>query len=280
MEKMFDWSAPIIAASSRMVQSVLEYLPQLIGAIALLLLGWFAARALRALTVKIARSFDLLSKFLRLGNIISTKRMNESVVTILGNIIFWLVILFSLAATTNLLGLTMFSGWLDSMIRHLPKLLSGGLIIFAGVISGNLVNDTVRTASQAMPPRQRALLARGAQVFTVATMIVIGVDQIGIDSTILITVMAIAVGALLGGVAIAFSLGSRTLVSNLIGARYLNKDYRIGETIRIGQVEGTILEVSPIAVILETDEGRMTVPAKTFGEEASLLLHRESVNAG
>lgn len=280
MEKMFDWSAPIIAASSRMIQNVLEYLPQLVGAIALLILGWFAARALRALTIKIARSFDRLSNFLGLGNIISTTRISESVVSILGNVIFWLVILIFLTAATNLLGLTLFSGWLDSMIGHLPKLLSGGLIIFAGVVFGNLVNDTVRTAGQAMPPRQRALLARGAQVFTVATMIVIGVDQIGIDITILITVMAIAVGALLGGVAIAFSLGSRTLVSNLIGARYLNKDYRIGETIRIGQVEGTILEVSPVAVVLETDEGRMTVPAKTFSEEASLLLHRENANVG
>lgn len=280
MDKVFDWSEPIVAAAARLLQSFLEYLPQLLGAIALLILGWLAARALRALTRRILRSFDRLSAMIGLSNIIAIGRMNEAVVSILGNIIFWLVSLFFLTAAANLLGLTLFAGWLDTVIGHLPKLLSGALIIFAGVVVGNLVNDTVRTAGQTLPPRQRSLLARGAQIFTVATMIVIGVDQIGIDITILITVMAIAVGALLGGVAIAFSLGSRTLVSNLIGARYLNKDYRIGETIRIGTVEGTILEVSPIAVILDTADGRMTVPAKVFSEEASVLLHRGASHAG
>lgn len=279
MENVFDWSEPLLAAASRMLHGILDYLPQLFGAIALLLLGWFAARALRALTVRIMRSFDRLSGALGLGGIFATRQVNESVVAILGNVAFWLINLFFLAAATNLLGLTLFSGWLDSVIGHLPKLLSGALIIFAGVVFGNLVSDAVRTASQSMSARQRALLARGAQLFTVATMIVIGVDQIGIDITILITVMAIAVGALLGGVAIAFSLGSRNLVSNLIGARYLNRDYRIGEPIRIDGVEGTILEISPIAVILETEEGRMTIPAKTFSEMPSLLLHRETTDA-
>ncbi|MDO9461327.1 MAG: mechanosensitive ion channel, partial [Alphaproteobacteria bacterium] len=87
-------------------------------------------------------------------------------------------------------------------------------------------------------------------------------------------------GALLGGVAIAFSLGSKSFVSNLIGARYLNKDYRVGESIRVGKIEGKIMEITSIAVVLETNEGRVTVPAQIFGEEVSLLLHKEKANAG
>ena len=108
------------------------------------------------------------------------------------------------------------------------------------------------------------------------TMIVIGVDQIGINIAVLLTVISIVIGTLLGGVAIAFGLGSKNLVSNLIGARYLNKDYRVGETIRIGDTEGTIIELSPVSVILETSEGRMTIPAKTFSERSSLLVQQET----
>lgn len=278
MEKVFDWSAPIIAATSRMLENFLEYLPQLLGAIAILIIGWIVARIMRAITTRIAKSFDRLSSFVGLGKFFSGTRLNDAAITIIGNVVFWLVILFFLTSATNLLGLTMFSGWLDRVISHLPNILSGALIIVAGLIIGKLVKDTVQTAARNMPSRQRALLARGAQIFTVATMIVIGIDQIGIDITVLITVIAIAVGALLGGLAIAFSLGARTLVSNLIGARYLNKDYRVGETIRVGDAEGTILELSSVAVVVETSDGRMTIPAKTFGEEASLLLHRKQAN--
>lgn len=278
MEKVFDWSAPIIAATSRMLENFLEYLPQLLGAVTILIIGWIVARIARAITTRVAKSFDRLSNLVGLGKFFSGTRLNDATISIIGNVIFWLVILFFLTSATNLLGLTMFSGWLDRVIGHLPNILSGALIIVAGLIIGKLVKDTVQTAARNMPSRQRALLARGAQIFTVATMIVIGIDQIGIDITVLITVIAIAVGALLGGLAIAFSLGARTLVSNLIGARYLNKDYRVGETIRVGGAEGTILELSSVAVVVETSDGRMTIPAKTFGEEASLLLHRKQAN--
>ncbi|MDH3702023.1 MAG: mechanosensitive ion channel [Alphaproteobacteria bacterium] len=280
MDKVFDWSAPLVAATSRMIQGFLEYLPQLIGAAAILIVGWLVARMLKALTIRLANSFDRLSGYIGISNVIATKKISESVVVIIANVIFWLVILFFLTAATNLLGLTMFAGWLDRMIGHLPNILSGILIIFAGVVVGNIVRDATVTAAQAMHSRQRTLLARGAQIFTVATIIVIGIDQIGIDITVLITVIAIVIAAVLGGLAIAFSLGSRTLVSNLIGARYLNKDYRVGEAIRVGGIEGTVLEISPVAVILETAEGRMTVPAKIFGEESSILLHREQANVG
>lgn len=279
MEKVFDWSAPIVAAWSSMVQKLLEFLPQLVGAIVILVVGWLVAKAVRALTVRLVKSFDRVSNFVGLGDVVGAKNINESFVTILGNVIFWLVILFFVTAASNLIGLNMFAGWLDRLIGHLPNILSGALIILAGIVFGNLVNDATRTAASSLPSRQRILLARTAQAFTVITMIVIGVDQIGIDITVLITVFAIVIGALLGGVAFAFSLGSRTLVSNLLGARYLNKDYRVGEAIRISGLEGTILEISSIAVILETDAGKATIPAKVFSEESSLLLTREGGNA-
>lgn len=278
MDKVFDWSAPLVAAAARMIQNFLEFLPHLVGAIAVLLIGYLIARTLKALTNRVGSSFDSVVEMLGLGNVIAAGRVNASVLTIIGNLIFWLVLLFFLTSATNLLGLKMFAGWLDTLIGHLPNILSGALIIFAGVVCGSLVADTVRTAAHAMQPRQRALLAQGARLFTIATMIVIGVDQIGINITILITVFAIAIGALLGGVAVAFSLGSKSLVGNLIGARYLSKDYRVGERIRVAGVEGTILELSPVSVVVETADGRVTIPAAHFSDQVSTILLREGQN--
>jgi len=279
MEKVFDWSEPIITAMSTMVQEFLEYLPHLAGGLATLFVGWIIARLVRGLTIKVLGGFDRFSDYIGMSKLMLAGRLNEATVRIVANIVFWIIILFFLTSATNLLGLTMFSGWLDRLVAHLPNILSGGLIIFAGVVFGNLANDAAQTAARNMPPRQRTLLGRSAQAFTLVTMIVIGVDQIGIDITLLITVIAVAIGAVLGGLSIAFSLGSRTFVSNLIGARYLGNDYRVGERLRIGETEGVIVEISSVAVVLDTAEGRMVVPAKLFGETPSLLLSREGQDA-
>lgn len=275
MDKVIDWGDPIVAAASRMLQDFLEYLPHLVGGIATLFVGWLIARLARGLTIKMLGGFDRFSGYIGLNRLIPAGRLSEATVRIVANIVFWVIILFFLTSATNLLGLTMFSGWLDRLVAHLPSILSGALIIFAGVVFGNLANDAAQTAARNMPPRQRTLLGRSAQAFTLVTMVVIGMDQIGIDITLLITVIAVAIGAILGGLAIAFSLGSRTFVSNLIGARYLGNEYRVGERLRIGQIEGVILEISSVAVVLDTSEGRQVVPAKLFGEQPSLLMQRE-----
>lgn len=276
MDELFDWSAPIIDAGSKLLQGFLLYLPRLVGAIGLLLLGWLIARLLRRLTIRSALSIERIPNILGIGDRIGPHNVSRSTARILGNVVFWIVMLFFLTAVTNLLGLTLFSVWLDRLVAHLPNILSGVLIIWAGIVFGNLAREAVNAAAGSMPAAQRAILARGAQLLTLIMMVLIGVEQIGINTTIVTTVLALAVGASLTGVAIAFSIGARSLVSNLIGVRYLNKDYRVGEKINIGDYEGTILEITTTSVVLETERGRMTIPASLFAEEPSLLVEGNS----
>ena len=278
MEKIFDWGTPFVKAASSMMQGFVEYLPQLVGAILLLLLGWMIARLLRSLALRLMKGIDQFSSLMGVGGADTRKHVGESATLIIGNVVFWVVVLIFVTTATNLLGMSMFAGWLDRLVAHLPNILSGVLIICAGIVFGNLANQAVSTAASGMPLRQRTILARSAQIFTLVTLILIGVDQIGVDITVVITIVSVATGAVLGGLAIAFSLGARPLVSNLIGARYLNADYRVGERIQVGAYEGTVLEISSVAVILDTEKGRVTIPAKTFSEEPSILLTRETLD--
>ena len=107
-------------------------------------------------------------------------------------------------------------------------------------------------------------------------LVVVGLDQIGIDITVIITVLAVTVAAFLGGLSLAFSLGARVFVSNVIGAHYLDQDFRPGQRIRVRDIEGTILEISNVAVIIETIDGRLTVPAHLFAEEVTLIMAAEA----
>lgn len=279
MDKVRNWSEPVLDAAVRTLQNFIEYLPHLLAGLGMLLVGYLVAKTVRALTMKIFSGVDRLAAVPVIGPIASG-RLDESTAKIIGNAAFWLVLLFFATSATSLLGLKMFAGWLDGLIGYLPGILSGVLIIVAGLIIGTLVHDTIQSAAKTMPPRPRSVLARAGQIFTLVTLIVVGVDQIGIDITVLIAIVGITVGALLGGVAIAFGLGSRTLVSNLIAARYLGRDYQAGKRVRIGKVEGTILEITPVAVILDTADGRMTVPAKMFSEDVSVLLTKGTIDAG
>jgi small-conductance mechanosensitive channel len=98
------------------------------------------------------------------------------------------------------------------------------------------------------------------------------VAGLGVDIALLTAIFSVSLAALLGGFALAFGLGARTAISNIIGSHYLRQTFELGQSVRIGGVEGKIVEFTGNAVILEVPEGRVIVPAKQFGEMTSTLL--------
>jgi small-conductance mechanosensitive channel len=104
---------------------------------------------------------------------------------------------------------------------------------------------------------------------------VTGIDQIGIESRFLTATITIVISSVVGAAALAFGLGAKTAVSNIIASHYLRQIYRAGHLVRVGEVQGKITEITNTVVILESASGRLAVPAKEFSESVSILLRSE-----
>ena len=275
MDKLQNWETPLVNSVTGLLNDFIAYLPQIIGAILLLILGWLVARLVRGLATRLVKGFDRFTGLVRKSGTTASPKIGESSASVIGNIVYWITVLIFVTSAASLLGMNMFVGWLNKLVDHLPNILSGALIICAGVIFGNLAYQVISSTRLNMSVPQRMILARSAQFFTLVMLILIGVDQIGVDITAVITIMSVVVGAVLGGLAIAFGIGARRLVSNLLGVRYLNRNYQVGERIKIDEFEGTILEIASVAVVLDADQGRVTIPARLFSEQPSILVKRE-----
>jgi small-conductance mechanosensitive channel len=115
-------------------------------------------------------------------------------------------------------------------------------------------------------------LARAVQISVIVVALVMGAHQAGIDSTFLMIALPVLLGGLLGGAALAFGLGSRTAVSNIIASYQLTRLHEVGQRVRIAGLEGRIERVTPTAVVLEAADGRVVVPAKLFSEGVAVIL--------
>jgi len=272
MNTMEQLGSSLAAAIAQMGSRLVEYAPSVFGATLLLLAGWLVARLLRGAAVRLMGVLEMLLHRLFRGRMAATARIPSASVEIVGSILFWVVILFFVASATQLLGLSIFTEWLKDLVGYLPTLLAGALIILAGALFSGLARDVTVAALPTVPEAQRVLLGRVVQISILVTAIAVGADQIGIEITFLVVLAAVVTSAVVGGVALAVSLGARTYVANLIGAHYLRQAFGVGQRVRIGEVEGTILELTAISVVLETAEGRVTIPGKVFNEEAIVLL--------
>lgn len=266
------WSAAVRDAATSMAERVLARLPDVLGAAVLLLAGWLLARLARAVLVRLLRgTLERLERRRLLGGE-DRLGLRRSLPRLVGGFVFWAVMAVFTVAAADTLGLAVMGELLATLARQLPRVLVGLLVVFAGVALGGLVHDAVIGATaRARLPYGRTL-ARTAQGATVALAVVMGASQAGIDSTLLLIALPVALFAVLGGGALAFGLGSRSAISSIIASYHLQRLYEVGQRVRIAGFEGRIVRITPTAVVLDAAEGRVAVPAKLFGEEVSVLL--------
>ncbi len=263
------------SSGAAIMDAVVTYLPSILGAVLLLLAGWVIARLLRAVTVRSVLLLDtLLSRATKTAGVERLRMARSS--TMLGAIVFWIVLLFFVTAATHVLGLQSFTQWLARLLDYLPTLAAGVLIVVAGYVVSRFLADLVRATATHLAPPQRNALARVAQGVVLVTAILVGADQIGIQVTFIAILVGAIVAAAVGGVTIAVSLGARDYVSNLIGAHYLRQAFEVGQRIRVAGHEGRILEVTVTSVILETDDGRVALPGRVYHEQPIVLIARNA----
>ena len=267
----FNWQEAFRETFSQFSQQVINYAPQILGCLAILVLGWLIAKALSLSTRKLVGGLDILfTRVSRIGHL-HGERIKTSYANIAGVAVFWVVMLFFVAVAANILGWAMFSGWMDSVVNYLPGLLTGLLIIMAGFLVANLAYTAILSATIGSGVTQSAAMSRAVQVVILFSAIIIGVEQIGLSVDFLSNFIVVISGTLLGGAALAFALGARNMVANIIGAQYTRKHCRVGEIMKIGDVEGEIIEVTQSSIVLDTGNGRAVIPAMMFQEQISLL---------
>lgn len=279
MDLVSTWQESIGAILAKLGSRFVDLLPNIAAAIALVAIGWLVARVLRALTLRLTSLIEATIQRLsaRHGTGVATGALASG--RVLAELVFWVVILLFVTAAMHALGVETFTVWVNRVLAYLPTLVVGALIILAGLLVSSLVRDLV-VAAAPFESAARQLMGRAAQIIILITAIVIGADQIGINITFLVILASVALATLLGGVALALSLGARTYVANLIGARYLRATYRVGQRVRIGEHEGRVLEFTPTSIVLETGQGRATLPGKLFSEAISVLLVEETGSNG
>lgn len=268
---MGEFTDALAKAGAATIGGLLGHLPQLLGAVALLLAGWLLARLLRGATRRAAALLDALIQRNQAGSRWGAGRS----AALLGSIVYWVVLLFFVTAATHTLGLQTFTEWLARLLEHLPALAAGLLIVVAGYLLSGFVADLVLATATALATPQRTALARLAQGATLVVALLVGADQIGLKITWIAILAAVLVGTLMGGVTLAVSLGARSHVANLIGAHYLRQAFRLGQQVRVAGFEGRIVDVSATSLVLDTAEGRVVLPGKVYHDEALVLLSRQ-----
>jgi small-conductance mechanosensitive channel len=160
------------------------------------------------------------------------------------------------------------------VLKSLPLLPVAVLIIILSFFVGSLCRQVVASTFRAMEIAQAELFGSSIKYLVIVTGVLLGMDQVGIDIGFLAALISIFLAAVLGAIALAFRLGARVYVANVLASRQLRKLYRVGDTVMLDGRKGRIAEITATMIILQSVEGQLAMPAGLFQEKMSVLYRQ------
>jgi len=218
MLAVLEWKNLIVEPVSQMLTRIMTYLPVLLGALVILIVGWIVAKAIRRLVdwlLKVIR-FDTLADKAGISEILKKGDLKISAGEVISSIVYWLIIIMVLVMTVDALGLPKASDVLASLFAYVPKVIAVLLVLVVAMFLASFVSGIVRTAAgnaNLPKPEMFAGVSRWAIIIFAVT---ISLEQLGIASLLVTTTFNIILGGVCLAFAIAFGLGGKDTMAKYL----------------------------------------------------------------
>lgn len=267
----------IRTAIAELINGVIGYLPTLLLALAILIGGWLLARLLGVLTRRLARRVGVDAAVERSGlaDGLAQAQITRSASELIGLLIFWLVFLSFLPITLEKMGLSIAVAPLHALVGYLPRLLAAILVM----IVGSLIAQTLGRGTQAAAVGMGVEFHQGIGQLVRGTLLVISViiavEQLGFDIKLLTDTFTNLLTIAIAGLALAFGLGGREVVRNVLAGYYAREMFSPGDRLLIDGAEGILEGIGTLNSEISLVKERLVIPNIQLTETSIRIIKRE-----
>lgn len=217
-----SWGDAIFLGISNAVNTFLAAIPQVVGALLILLIGWILSGILaRVVTAGLTRlGADRL--FASYGSgVYGTKRTAQFTPSVVaGEIVKWIVRLIFLVAAANVLGMPQVSQLLNQILLWIPNLIVAAVVLLVAPLVARFVRGLIEVGAGNLGFTNARLLGRIAEVAIVAFAVLVAINQLGIAADLVNILFIGVVGALSLAFGLAFGLGGRDVAAEITQRAY------------------------------------------------------------
>lgn len=254
---MQQLSDSILSSLNAFWIKIAQFVPNLIAAIALLLIGYFISKFIGYLVTKILGKvgIDKLSDKIGLSDMMKKAGIKSSISKISGAIVKWLILFTFLITATEALGLDRVSATIDDLVLYLPKVLGAVVILIIGLTIGHFIQGAIRSAAETMSLSYAKGLASFANVVIMVVTFSLAFGQLELEADLLNYIILALILAAGVGAAISLGLGSKALSQRIISGIYVRELIQPGQKIEMSGYKGTVVQVSTVKTIIKDDNG-------------------------
>ena len=264
MEKITDLTQVALQSLIALGQSLMSALPNILGAIFLLVLGWLIAKGTSFVIRKTLRAmqFDRLSEKINLEEILGRTGLEITPSKVVGKFVYWVIILLFFVTASDTLGWVVVSQSISDLLSYLPRLFSGIVIFVIGYYIATFVKQGLSGILESLAVSAHRIISRSAFYIILIIITITAFNQAGVDTDILTSNVTIIIGGVVLAFAVSFGIGSRDILANVLSSFYTKNNFQVGQQIEIGDVKGTIEKIDITSCLIKTKDSTVVIPVK------------------
>jgi len=213
-----DWIQVTSDALKGLWVGFIDFIPKIIGAIIIFLIGWLIAVVVGRIIAEILRRI----KFNRIFENGSWKRALEKaeikvdVSSFIGAIFKWVLVIVFLLAAVEILGLIQFASFLQNVLNYLPNVIVASAIFVAAVIIADILEKVVRAAVESAKIGYGhivgAIVKWSIWIFAILAILV----QLKVTPSLIQIILQGVVGLIVIAGGLAFGLGGKEVAAEIL----------------------------------------------------------------
>lgn len=263
MQKIYEnVLAAINSALAGSTQRIVDYFPNLISALLILGFGWVAATIAETLTAKVLRAIRINDTARRGGvyGVLQDAGLTQSPTTLIRKLVYWVVMILFLLPAVEALKLSYLSQLITKFVLYLPNLIVSIVILIVGLAVSRVMAASVAGSARKAGLEYASAVGLVIRYFLSLIVIILTLAQLGVQTSILTIIFAVLIISAGLALALAFGLGSRAVVANLLAGAFVRDHFPEGREIEVQGLRGRVVEVGSVGTEIEHDGRQVTIP--------------------
>ena len=204
------------------IRGIADFLPNIVAAIIILIIGWIVAKLLKTAVGRLLRliKFPVLADKAGIDGFLEKGGVKQRSTDLLAVLVYWLVMLIVLLMAVNTLRLEVASQLLNDILLFIPNIIVAVIVIVVGLYAATFVAGMVRTAAANAGIEEAGLVAGIARYALIIFTFAIALNQLRIGEDIVANGFLLLFGAACLAAALAVGLGGREIVSRYLQDRF------------------------------------------------------------
>lgn len=272
------FSLPLEESFYDSLDMIITFLPNILGAFVLVTIGIILGRlisgALRRI-LELTKVNDLLDRW-GITSLFQQLGIQNTGAQIMGALSFWIIFLLFLISAARTLDLEVLTETLISVAYALPDLILAALIILIGLFGAGVLRNVVTSTceSTGLPAARMA----GHLIYALCLLVVgiMAASRLGFDTNFLSSFILILAAGLVATLALSIGLGARPAIRNLIGTYSVRHFIQIGQQIKVGELTGTVLDLTSMVIVLDVEGETIVIPASRLNDSPTIIKPQQT----